>query len=294
MSATPSAVPSTPCPPPFRGRIGPDARSGHYAVPRRYRLHLSPSGPDCLRIAVTHDLLGLDGAVPVTTLPAVPDAPGGGYLALRPLYEASAHRYQGPTAAPVLADDWTGRIVSTCAPDILRDLARRFAAPGAPELHPHDDEPRIRAVELLCAQGVNEAAQQAGRPGADPEAREAALGTVLHSLDVLNRALAQREYVLGDRLTAADVAVWVALVRLDTVHRWHLDAAAVHHLAAYSHVWAHARRLAARPAFGAHLDLDGIARRHHAHCRGLEAAGAAVRIVEWPEPAPPRVAAGTG
>ncbi|MGW9071439.1 glutathione S-transferase family protein, partial [Streptomyces yangpuensis] len=26
---------------------------------------------------------------------------------------------------------------------------------------------------------------------------------------------------------------------------------------------------------------DGIARRHHAHCRGLEAAGAAVQILDW-------------
>ncbi|NUR68368.1 MAG: hypothetical protein HOQ47_21655, partial [Streptomyces sp.] len=35
------------------------------------------------------------------------------------------------------------------------------------------------------------------------------------------------------------------------------------------------------PAFGAHLDLDGIARRHHARCRGLEAAGSAVQILDW-------------
>ncbi|HET6855832.1 MAG TPA: glutathione S-transferase family protein, partial [Streptomyces sp.] len=60
MSATPlPAVPSLPPLPSFRGRIGLDARSGHYAVPRRYRLHLSPSCPDCLQIAITHSLLGL-------------------------------------------------------------------------------------------------------------------------------------------------------------------------------------------------------------------------------------------
>lgn len=35
------------------------------------------------------------------------------------------------------------------------------------------------------------------------------------------------------------------------------------------------------PAFGSHLDLDGIARGHHAHRRGREAAGTAVRIVDW-------------
>ncbi|GAB2962600.1 hypothetical protein GCM10027075_72970 [Streptomyces heilongjiangensis] len=55
----------------------------------------------------------------------------------------------------------------------------------------------------------------------------------------------------------------------------------VQRIADHPHLWAYARRLAAHPAFGIHLDLDGIARRHHAHCRGLEAAGVAVRSVDW-------------
>ncbi|GGP99215.1 hypothetical protein GCM10010249_16710 [Streptomyces roseolilacinus] len=40
-------------------------------------------------------------------------------------------------------------------------------------------------------------------------------------------------------------------------------------------------REAAHPAFGRHLSLDGIAGGHHAHCRGLKAAGAAVPILDW-------------
>src|SRR3954469_18755729 len=125
MSITPlAAVPSVRRPAPaFRGRLGRDARSGHHAVPRRYRLHLSTACPDGLRIAISHSLLALDDVCPVTFLPAVPDCPDGGHSALRPLYEASAHRYAGPAHAPVLGDDWSGRIVSTHTPDILRDLA---------------------------------------------------------------------------------------------------------------------------------------------------------------------------
>ncbi|MFF2198421.1 glutathione S-transferase C-terminal domain-containing protein [Streptomyces sp. NPDC058157] len=280
MSAiSPEAVPS------FRSRIGRDARSGYPAVPHRYRLHLSPSGPSCLRIAITHGLLGLDEALPVTTLPAVPDAPDGGHLALRPLYQASAHLYPGPAVAPVLSDDWTGRIVSTHAPDILEDLGRRFDAPG-PRLHPDGADRRIEAVGRLCEQGVDAAAQRAGRSGAGPAAREAALAVLLRSLGALERRLASAPYVLGGELTAADVRLWVTLVQLDTVHRWHLDAAAVYRLTDHPRLWSYARRLAAHPAFAPHLDLDAIARRHHARCRGEEAAGAAIRIVAWPSRLP--------
>ncbi|MGN9758355.1 glutathione S-transferase C-terminal domain-containing protein [Streptomyces sp. SD31] len=275
MSApSPTAVPS------FRSRIGCDARSGYYAAPRRYRLHLSLSCPRGLRIAVTHSLLGLDDVLPVTLLPAVPDAPDGGHQELRPLYEASSHQHPGPAVAPVLSDTWTGTIVSTHAPDILRDLARRFGGRG-PDLHPYGAEEAVEHIGRLCEQGITEAAQRAGQPDGDPAARDTALATLLHTLDALERRTASQEYLLGDEPTLADVELWVTLVQLDTVHRHHLDAAAVTRITDHPHLWSYARRLAAHPAFGAQLDLDGIVRRHHAHCRGAEAAGAAVRIVDW-------------
>ncbi|MFJ2474729.1 glutathione S-transferase C-terminal domain-containing protein [Streptomyces sp. NPDC087659] len=283
MSATPSSItPSVPSPSSFRGRIGCDARSGHYPVPRRYRLHLSPACPHCLRIAVTHSLLGLQDVLPVVHLPAVPDGPDGGHAALRPLYEASAHHYAGPAAAPVLSDDWTGRIVSTYTPDILRDLALHFGGQGRGRvvLHPPGTETGAEAVERLC-ETVGEAAQSAGRPGGDAAARETSLGSLIGALGSLEELLGFRLWVLGDEPTAADALLWVTLVRLDTVDRWHLDAAAVHRIAVHPRLWAYARRLAGHRAFGPHLDLDGIARRHHARCRGLEAAGAAVQILDW-------------
>ncbi|MEU1084480.1 glutathione S-transferase C-terminal domain-containing protein [Streptomyces sp. NPDC005908] len=276
MSATsPTAVP------PFRGRIGDDPHSGYYAAPHRYRLHLSPACPHCLQIAVTHSLLGLGDVLPVAPLPAVPDAPDGGHRALRPLYEASAHLYPGPALAPVLHDNWTGTIVSTHAPDILRDLARRFGGHG-PSLYPRGTDAALAAVERLCEQGVDATAQRAGLHGGDRTERDTVLATLLRALDLLELRLASRRYLLGDDLTLADVRLWVTLVQLDTVHRHHLDAAAVHRITGHPRLWAHARRLTAHPAFGLHLDLDGIARRHHAHCRGTEAAGAAVPIMDWP------------
>ncbi|WP_406440625.1 glutathione S-transferase C-terminal domain-containing protein [Streptomyces sp. NBC_01613] len=281
MSVTPLAAHISDRPAPaFRGRIGSDARSGHYAVPCRYRLHLSTACPDGLRIAVTHSLLGLDTVCPATFLPAVPDTAEGGHSALRPLYEASAHRYTGPAVAPVLSDDWSGRIVSTHAPDIMRDLARRFGS-DRPSPYPCGAESEIEAVERMCAQGIEGAAQRAGAAGVEQAERDAALDALLETLGALERWLDGRTYMIRDEITAADVELWVALVQLDTVHRNHLDASAVQRIADHPTLWAYARRLAAHPAFGSHLDLDGIERRHHDRCRGLEAAGAAVQILDW-------------
>ncbi|MFJ9823244.1 glutathione S-transferase C-terminal domain-containing protein [Streptomyces sp. NPDC101160] len=277
-----SVVPVITATPDFRGRIGRDMRSGHYPVPHRYRLHLAAADPDCLGVAVTHALLGLDEVLPLTVLPARPDTADGGYAVLRPLYEASAHLYTGPAAAPVLSDGWTGRIVSTHVPDILRDLALRFRGEGRPELLPEDRQDEIRAVADLCEHSVQAAAQRAGELGLDDTAAHRDPLTVLFAaLGSLERRLARHPYVLGDTPTAADVTVWVTLVQLDTVHRWHLDAAAMERVAGHAALWAYAGRLAARPEFGRHLDVEGLLARHRAHCRGQEAAGAAMRIVDW-------------
>ncbi|GAA1425557.1 hypothetical protein GCM10009601_32760 [Streptomyces thermospinosisporus] len=182
--------------------------------------------------------------------------------------------------APVLSDDWTGRIVSTLTPGILRDLARHFGGHG-PDLLPCGAEQEIEAIGRLCEQGINGAAQRAGAHSGDRAARDLALATLLRALDLLERRLVSGRHLLGGELTLADVQVWVTLVHLDTVHRHHLDAAAVHRVTEHPRLWAYARRLTAHPAFGSRLALDAIARRHHAHCRGEEAAGAAVQIVDW-------------
>jgi glutathionyl-hydroquinone reductase len=276
----------------FRGRIGPDASSGFYATPHRYELHLTLSCPDCLRIAITYDLLHLQDRVRLTLLSPIPDETGGGYAALRPAYEATRHRCGGPAGVPVLADRWTGRIVSNHAPHILWDLATRFRDDG-PELCPPRAADEIEMVAELCEQGITEAAQQAGQAGpANEKARHRALDTLLAVLCALeDRLSGGRPFVLGDTLSAADVYLWVALVRLDTVHRWHLDADAVHRVAAHPQLWAYAHRLLAEPAFRGRLRLGDIARRHRHECRGLEAAGAAVQIIDWttsgvPAPAP--------
>ncbi|TDC19775.1 glutathione S-transferase family protein [Streptomyces sp. 8K308] len=279
-SSTTSSPAGTPTPF-IRGRIGPNAAHGYYPAAHRYHLYLSLSCPGCLRIAITHALLGLEDRVTRTLLPPVPDAPGAGYAVLREPYEATNHRYPGPGKAPVLADRWTGRVVSNHAPDILRDLALRFGGADAPDLCPRAAAEDIRALGRLLDRDVTEAAQGAGQAGGDRAGRADALTILLGALGTLEERLASRPFLVGDTLTAADVHLWVTLVQLDTVHRWHLDADAVHRIAAHPRLWAFARRLLANPAFAGQLRLDEIERRHHHDCRGLEAAGAAVQIIDW-------------
>lgn len=216
MSATlplPSAV-SRPAEA-LRGRIGRSPGSGFPAAPHRYRLHLADGCPESATVAVVHRLLGLAAVLPVTPLSPAP-GDGRGHLALHGLYEATRHRHPGPFSAPVLSDDWTGRIVSNHTPDIVRDLVLRFRAPVAPELCPAGLGPDIDAFEELLDRRPDEA------------------------LAFAETRLAARSHLFGSGLTTADIRLWAHCAT---------GRGAGESGAPGPHVGAHLRNLEEHPAF---------------------------------------------
>ncbi|MFJ2703696.1 cell envelope biogenesis protein OmpA [Streptomyces sp. NPDC087428] len=185
----------------IHSRIGVGLAGGFYPAPHRYELFLSASCPRSLRISITLGLLGLKDSVATTILGSPTETPGA-FASLRSAYEATVHHYDGPLTAPALCDRWSGRIVSNHTPDILRDLAGLLS--GHDEARPSALRPPgligdIDALRDLLDCDVT--------PDAGPAERSA-------TLDLLDHPLALRPYALGAELTAADVDLWVALVRL--------------------------------------------------------------------------------
>ncbi|MDX3070801.1 glutathione S-transferase C-terminal domain-containing protein [Streptomyces sp. MI02-7b] len=244
--STCTTLPRTSRPERFRSRIGVDVAGGFYPAPRRYEVFLTAARcPQSRRVAVTLDLLGLRDSVVTTVVPAAsPDAAEAAALApLRRAYEATWHGYDGPLTVPALCDRWTGRVVSNHTADILRDLAGRLgdAACGpVTDLCPPALLKEIEAVQDLVEGCVTRAAERAAAAQA-PADRAKALDGLLSTLGMLDRRLADGRCVLGGRLTAADVDLWVALSGL---------AGGV--LSRYEHLTAYVRRLAGQyAAFGA-------------------------------------------
>ncbi|MFF2846550.1 glutathione S-transferase C-terminal domain-containing protein [Streptomyces sp. NPDC058001] len=227
----------------FRGRIGVGLAGGFYPAPHRYLLYLSASCPRSLRVSITLDLLGLKKSVATTVLAGPADTPDA-FASLRRAYEATWHHYDGPLTAPALCDRWSGRVVSNHTPDILRDLdGLAFdgngdgADPRITPLRPPALASEIDALRDLLDRDVTPTAARPERVSA--------------TLDLLNRQLADAAYVLGDKLTAADVDLWVALVHLDATHT----------VSSYAGLRAYVQRLGNHPAFHGAVSAVGVGHR---------------------------------
>ncbi|GAB3680038.1 glutathione S-transferase C-terminal domain-containing protein [Angustibacter aerolatus] len=236
----------------FTGRVTADGSSGFRAEPGRYHLYGGLFCPWSHRATIVRRLRGLDDVVSLSYVDDERDGRGwafratrgadpvNGFRLLRQAYEATEPGFAGHVSVPALWDRERGRLVSNHYGGIDLDLATQFApGPGAVELVPDDLADDVDALDGWIGPAVNHGAGAASGTGPDAEAAREALQ---HALSDLDARLAGGRYLLGDRLTLADVRLWVTLVRYRPA-----DGAPA--LVDHEHLWAYARDLYALPAF---------------------------------------------
>lgn len=265
---------------PFRRRITPE---GPFApASGRYHLYVSLACPYAHRTLIVRALKGLQDAVSVSVVDPIRDGRGWafrsgraqtldtggqGFAFLAQAYAASVPdgAYTGRVSVPVLWDKQTGQVVSNYFPDITLDLGSQFndwAQHPEIDLYPHDLRADIDALNAHVGEHVNAGVYHAGFARTQAE-YEAGYREVFDALDGLESRLGDGgPYLFGDRLTEADVRLWVTLVRFDAVYHGHFKVNR-QRLVDYPALWAYARRLYALPAFGSTTDFDHIQRHYY-------------------------------
>jgi glutathionyl-hydroquinone reductase len=273
---------------PFRGRIG---DGGEFpAEPGRYHLFISWACPFAHRSAIVRELKGLQDVVGLSVVDPLRDGrgwafragpdltldtSGSGFSLLAQAYDATVGgHYEGRVTVPVLWDTRSGRIVSNHYPDISIDLGTQFdrwAAHPEVELYPQPLREQIDALAAHLADTVNTGVYQAGF-ATDADAYEQAVRRLFATFDELEALLARRDFLVGDRLTEADIRLWVTLVRFDSVYHGHFKAN-LRRLTEYPALWAYTRRLYALPGFGSTTHLDQIKAHYYGTQRHLNPSG---------------------
>jgi glutathionyl-hydroquinone reductase len=249
----------------LRGRISADGSTGFAAEAGRYHLYSGWFCPWAQRITIVRLLAGLEDVISLSYVDGARDARGwgfrethgadpvNGFTLLRQAYDATEPGFDGHVSVPTLWDRVTGTVVSNEFRTMGIDLATQFRAFADPviETYPAELADEIEELDGWIGPAVNRGVRAAR--GTGPQA-EQARATLHDAFTRLDERLATRRYLLGDRLTEADVRLYVTLVRYDAgpgaggAGRAS-DPNGPRRLDSYPHLWAYARDLYAVPAF---------------------------------------------
>ncbi|MGF3024387.1 glutathione S-transferase family protein [Methylobacterium aquaticum] len=256
------------------GRAGPSGEGGFPADAGRYHLYVSLACPWAHRTLIVRALKGLDDAISVSVVDphmgregwVFGDSPGAGpdtvngATRLYEVYLKADPHYTGRVTVPVLWDKVRGTIVSNESAEIIRMLNGAFGGRG-PDLYPEDLAPEIDAVNARVYDRVNNGVYKAGF-ATSQDAYEEAVTALFEELDALDARLDRSRYLMGDRLTEADIRLFTTLVRFDPVYVGHFKCN-LRRIADYPNLAPYLRDLYQTPGIAPTVNLTHIKRHYY-------------------------------
>ena len=260
------------------GSAGPTGEGGFKAESGRYHLYVALICPWASRTLIARKLKGLDEAVSVSVVePALTDQgwrfgdyPGSdrdlvnGATYLHEIYVRADPDYTGRATVPVLWDRERRTIVNNESADILRMFNSGFGAlaRGTIDLYPQDLRAEIDALNDEIYPALNNGVYRAGF-ATTQLAYEEAFRDVFGMLERLEARLAAGgPFLLGERLTEADVRLFVTLVRFDLAYHG-LFKCNLKRLVDFPALAAYLRRVLAVPGVRETVSPDHIKRGYY-------------------------------
>jgi putative glutathione S-transferase len=247
------------------------------AEPSRYRLIAARACPWANRAIIVRGLLGLDDAISMGLAGPVHDDrswsfdldPGGvdpvlGYERLQQAFLARDPDYSRGITVPTMVDIPSGAAVTNDFASITHDLFfewRDHHRPDAPDLWPDACRDEMEEVMERVFTDVNDGVYRCGFAGSQ-EAYGDAYDRLWTTIDWLEERLSERRYLMGDRITEADVRLFTTLARFDAVYHGHFKCNR-NKLTEMPALWGYARDLFQTPGFGETVDFGQIKRHYY-------------------------------
>ena len=268
------------------GAPGPSGRGGFKAEAGRYHLYAALICPWASRTLIARKLKRLDDAVSVTIVEPQISEQGwsfGGYPGagldtvngatyLHELYSRADPHFTGRATVPMLWDCKTGSIVNNELSDIMRMFNSGFGslAEDAIDLFPEALRCEIDAWNARIYLALNNGVYRAGFATTQAAYEEAYHG-VFAMLDELEEHLGNRNFLVGERLTEADIRLFVTLVRFDVAY-YGLFKCNRKRIADYPALTAYLSRLLSSPEIRETVNIDHIKQGYYS-IRALNPSG---------------------
>ena len=217
------------------GEAGPTGTGGFKAEPRRYHLFVSHNCPWAHRGIIFRKLKRLEDIIDLS-LADRPKTEGWAYsqpiddfrpcndgvFRLHQVYSAADAHYTGKITVPTLWDRERRTIVNNESSEIIRMLNSAVAAHTdmSYDFYPEPLRAEIDRINDLVYSHFNNGVYRAGFARRQ-EAYDEAVRKVFLCLDEMEKQLAERRYLAGDRITEADWRAFPTLLRFDLVYYGH-------------------------------------------------------------------------
>ena len=233
----------------FRSII--DEESQYKPEKGRYHLYLSYACPWAHRTLIVRELKELDTVVSVSFVNPIRDDKGwcfesennqyidplNGFSYLMEAYNIMDSKYDMRVTVPVLWDKQTKQIVNNESSDIIIMLNSKFNQYTNSKLNLYPEELKIEIDELnqYIYSNINNGVYKCGF-AANQEVYEGEVANLFNALDKIELRLAGRTYLVGDRLSLADIRLFVTLIRFDAVYFNHFKTNR-QHIYEYTNLW---------------------------------------------------------
>lgn len=258
------------------GSPGPNGKGGFRAEVGRYHLYVALICPWACRTLMARKIKGLEDVISVTVLDprltdkvwrfgdfndAMPETePDPLYTAeyLYEIYLQANTEYTGQITVPVLWDKKLNTIVNNESSEIIRMFNNGFGdlARNDVDLYPEDLQQEIDGVNDRLYSRFNNGVYRAGF-ATTQIAYEKAVKEVVESIEYLDQRLDGQDYLVGNRLTEADIRAFVTLIRFDLAY-FGLFKINIHQIREYANLRAYMQRIYELPGIAETVNASHI------------------------------------
>lgn len=262
----------------YRNWISPEAGAPFRPEAGRYHLYVSLACPWAHRTLIMRSLKGLEAMIDISVVnwllgeegwtfkpgPGVVADSVNGATRLHEIYTLGDPHATTRVTVPVLWDKQTRRIVSNESAEIIRMFNSAFDDTGARpgDFYPPELRAEIDAVNERIYESLNNGVYKAGF-AITQAAYEEAANAVFATLDWLEQRLARQSFLVGGRLTEADIRLFTTLLRFDPVYHGHFKCNR-RMIADHPALWDYTRALYQHPAIRPTIAMDHIKAHYYA------------------------------
>lgn len=259
------------------GSAGPNGEGGFKAEADRYHLYVALICPWASRTLIGRKLKRLDNLVSVSVVePALTkegwqfgtypgsnldDVNGARYM--HEIYTKVDPQVSGRATVPVLWDKKKKTIVNNESADILRMFNSGFGAlaDDSMDLYPEALRQEIDALNERIYPRLNNGVYRTGF-ATTQIAYEEAFADVFAMLGELEARLEGKTFLVGERLTEADIRLFVTLVRFDAAYHG-IFKCNLRRIEDYANLSAYLRRILSIPGLAETVNIDHIKRGYY-------------------------------